>query len=385
VIPKIDAEIAEKGNFWMETSLLTDSNKTVNGDKHKPMELTSIFKHALMISFFVFVMMLLVDFIDMASKRRMSDIIRGGRLRQYTLASFLGSTPGCLGAFMNVSLYVHGMISFGAVVGGMIATSGDEAFVMLAQFPSTALALFGLLFVLGIAFAWVSDRIILIFGITTCETCIDVYCENCQPGTDIQEKIGDTFRPNNFIGHFQALSFSRFLLFVLITSFLILITTGTLGSAIWDWKRITFISLSLCTLYIIMVCPEHYLESHIWGHIIKKHLSRIFLWTFGALLFVHWGMAFWNLNTFIHDHMLWVLLVGALIGIIPESGPHLIFVMMYAQGLVPFSVLLTTSFVQDGHGMLPLLSYSLKDSVLIKVFNLVFGLLVGGVLFALGF
>jgi hypothetical protein len=96
-------------------------------------------------------------------------------------------------------------------------------------------------------------------------------------------------------------------------------------------------------------------------------------------------MAFWNLNTVIHNHMLWVLVIGALIGIIPESGPHLIFVMMYAQGIVPFSVLLTTSFVQDGHGMLPLLSYSLKDSVLIKFFNLVFGLLVGGVLFAMGF
>ena len=134
-----------------------------------------------------------------------------------------------------------------------------------------------------------------------------------------------------------------------------------------------------------MICPEHYLDSHIWGHIIKKHLCRIFLWTFGALLFVHWGMAFWNLNTFIHDNMLWVLLIGALIGIIPESGPHLVFVMMYAQGLIPFSVLFTTSFVQDGHGMLPMISYSLKDSVLIKAFNLVFGLLVGGVLFALGF
>ena len=34
-----------------------------------------------------------------------------------------GATPGCLGAFMNVSLYVHGMISFGAIVGGTIATS----------------------------------------------------------------------------------------------------------------------------------------------------------------------------------------------------------------------------------------------------------------------
>jgi len=83
--------------------------------------------------------------------------------------------------------------------------------------------------------------------------------------------------------------------------------------------------------------------------------------------------------------MIWVLLLGALMGLIPESGPHLIFVMMYAQGLIPFSVLFTTSFVQDGHGMPPLLSYSLKDSVLIKLFNITFRLLSGGVLFALGF
>src|SRR5210317_1050147 len=106
------------------------------------MEIINVFKHALVITFFVFVMMLVVDFIDSTSKGRMSEIIKGGPWRQYTLASLLGSTPGCLGAFMNVSLYVHGMISFGAIVGGMIATSGDEAFVMLAQFPLTAMALF---------------------------------------------------------------------------------------------------------------------------------------------------------------------------------------------------------------------------------------------------
>jgi len=344
-----------------------------------------VFKHALMITFFVFVMMLLVDFIEMASKGRMSGIIKGGLWKQYTLASFLGSTPGCLGAFMNVSLYVHGMISFGAIVGGMIATSGDEAFVMLSQFPGTALALFGLLFVFGIAFAWISDRIIPTLGITPCESCLDAHCEECLPGIDNQESIRNIFRPRNLIENFQSLSFTRFLLLILIVSFLILVTLGILGPSTWDWKRITFISLSLCTLYIIMVCSEHYLESHIWNHIIKRHLFRVFLWSFGALLFVHWGLAFWNLNAFIHEHILWVLLIAALMGMIPESGPHLIFVMMYAQGLIPFSVLFTTSFVQDGHGMLPLLSYSLKDSVLIKIFNLVFGLTVGSMLFALGF
>ncbi|MCD6298270.1 MAG: arsenic efflux protein [Deltaproteobacteria bacterium] len=346
--------------------------------------LLAVFKHALMITVFVFVMMLLVDFIEVASKGRMSGIIKGGRWRQYTLASFLGSTPGCLGAFMNVSLYVHGMIGFGAIVGGMIATSGDEAFVMLSQFPGTALALFVLLFVLGILFAWISDRIIPTLGITPCESCLDAHCEECLPGLDNQEKIGDIFRPANLSENFHSLSFTRFLLLILILVFLVLILTGSLGPSTWDWKRITFISLSLCTLCIITVCSEHYLESHIWDHIIKKHLFRVFLWSFGALLFVHWGLAFWNLDTFIHEHMFWVLLIGALMGIIPESGPHLIFVMMYAQGLVPFSVLLTTSFVQDGHGMLPLLSYSFKDSVLIKVFNLTFGLVVGGALFALG-
>ncbi len=349
------------------------------------MQIIFIFKHALMITFFVFVMMLLVDFIEIASKGGMSGIIKGGPWRQYTLASFLGSTPGCLGAFMNVSLYVHGLISFGAIVGGMIATSGDEAFVMLAQFPGTALALFGLLFVFGIVFAWVSDRIIPYIGFTPCEACMDAHCEECLPGKGNQESIRDIFRPANFIENIQNLGFTRFLLLVLIVSFMVLITTGTLGPPTWDWKRITFICLSVFTLVIIIICSEHYLESHIWEHIIKKHLFSVFLWSFGALLFVHWGLAFWNLDSFIHDHMMWVLLIGALMGIIPESGPHLIFVMMYAQGLIPFSVLLTTSFVQDGHGMLPLLSYSLKDSVLIKVFNLIFGLSVGSFFYVLGF
>ena len=75
-----------------------------------------------------------------------------------------------------------------------------------------------------------------------------------------------------------------------------------------------------------------------------------------------------------------MLLISVFIGVIPESGPHLVFVMLFAQGHIPFSVLLASSMVQEGHGMLPLLSYTLKDSMLIKAFNLVYGLLIGGIL-----
>ena len=349
------------------------------------MEVIDILKHALMITVFVFVMMLLVDYVDMATKSRMSRFMQGGQWRQYTLTSFFGSTPGCLGAFMNVSLYVHGMISFGAIVGGMIATSGDEAFVMLAQFPGTALVLFGLLFIFGILFAWVSDRLINVLGIVPCEACVEHHCEECLSGSDDSGMVENVPNLMNIRANFRSLSFTRFLLVALICLILVLFLSGRIGPAAWDWKRLTFVGLTLCSLFIAATTSEHYLQEHIWDHIIKKHLLRVFLWSFGALMIVHWGLSFWNLEIFIREHMMWVLLMGAVIGIIPESGPHLIFVMLYAEGVIPFSVLFTASFVQDGHGMLPLLSYSIRDSLLIKAFNLVFGITVGTVIFALGF
>ncbi len=350
-----------------------------------PIVALSVFKHALLITVFVFVMMMLVDFMDTVTQRRMTEIIKGGSWRQYSMASFLGSTPGCLGAFMNVSFYIHGTITFGALVGGMIATSGDEAFVMLAEFPRTACVLFALLFLSGIVFAWISDKITALVGIIPCESCGDHQCDHCTSGEDDATKGTDIFRPTNVFENMRSISFTRFLLLSLIGSFLILIISGRVGPESWNWKRITFVVLSVCSLYIGSVCSEHYLHAHIWNHIAKRHLLRVFFWSFGALLFVRWGLGLWNLEGYVREHMTLVLLVGALLAMIPESGPHLIFVMMYAQGLIPFSVLFTTSFVQDGHGMLPLLSFSIKDSILIKVLNLAFGLMVGGMLFLLGF
>ena len=83
--------------------------------------------------------------------------------------------------------------------------------------------------------------------------------------------------------------------------------------------------------------------------------------------------------------MIWIILIAVLIGIIPESGPHLVFVSLFASGVVPFSVLLASSLAQDGHGMLPMLSYSLRDSIIIKTYNLLFALGVGWLTFLFGF
>jgi hypothetical protein len=113
-----------------------------------------------MVTLFVFVMMMMVDYLNVLTRGKLVVIVRGGKFRQYTLTSFLGATPGCLGSFLNVSFYVRGLISFGAIVGGMIATSGDEAFVMLAMFPKTAIILFFSLFILEIIFGWLTDKFV---------------------------------------------------------------------------------------------------------------------------------------------------------------------------------------------------------------------------------
>ncbi|MDD5230861.1 MAG: putative manganese transporter, partial [Candidatus Marinimicrobia bacterium] len=80
-----------------------------------------------------------------------------------------------------------------------------------------------------------------------------------------------------------------------------------------------------------------------------------------------------------------ILVIACLVGLIPESGPHLIFVTMFARGLAPFSVLLASSIVQDGHGMLPLLAHSRRDFIRVKLINFGFGLLIGLIGLWLGF
>ncbi|MBW2335102.1 MAG: hypothetical protein JRF06_08465, partial [Deltaproteobacteria bacterium] len=119
------------------------------------------------------------------------------------------------------------------------------------------------------------------------------------------------------------------------------------------------------------------LEEHLWEHIVKVHIPRVFLWTFGALLLMYFLIDYLDLDAWITANYLTVLLIACFIGLIPESGPHMIFVTLFAQGSIPFGILLASSVVQDGHGMLPLLAESKRAFISVKIVNFVVGLIVG--------
>jgi hypothetical protein len=96
-------------------------------------------------------------------------------------------------------------------------------------------------------------------------------------------------------------------------------------------------------------------------------------------------MNYIDVQSWISTNMYVVLFIAVLVGVIPESGPHLIFVTLFAQGSIPFSILLASSISQDGHGMLPLLAESRRSFLAVKIVNVIYASIIGLTALLIGF
>ena len=261
----------------------------------------------------VTVIMTVIEFLELKFEKGIRERITGRPINQYAIASLLGAVPGCTDAFFIVSLYLHGLVGFGALVAVMLSTAGDEAFVMLSMIPEEALLIFVLCAIFGLIGGFTADRVVKWLGIETSQPCaIEFHKEE-----------------------FNA---------------------------------------------------KHFLKEHVYDHILKKHIPKLFLWIFFTMFIVDFLVNNFNLEPLISNlPELFLIIIAALLGIIPESGPHLLLLILYSKDLIPFSVLLVNTLSQDGHGLLPLLSYSLKDTIYVQIFTTSFAIVVGITLYFIGF
>jgi hypothetical protein len=330
-----------------------------------------------MITGFVFVMMLVIEYINVQSKGLWQKSLTKNKWRQYIIAGILGAIPGCLGAFTMVAMFSHRLVSFGALVTTMIATSGDEAFVMFAMFPKMALLLTVIILVVGILAGYLTDKFY------KPKKTLEKISSNMFPLHD--EPECKCFEKDKIWIHLFHPSLYRLTIAIIILSLIAGIATGLLAGNLEIWMKLSVILAFLFSLFIVLTVPNHFIKEHIWEHIVKMHLPRIFLWVFGTILFMHFLMNYIDVQAFISANMFVVLLVAVLIGIIPESGPHLIFVTLFAQGSIPFSILLASSISQDGHGMLPMLAESKRSFLAVKIVNMIYAFIVGLSTLLLGF
>ena len=373
-----------------------------------------IIRNSILITGLVVIMMMMIESLNIESKGLFFKGLRKTKIGQVVIASLLGSIPGCMGGFATVSLYTHRMFSFGALVAMMIASSGDEAFVMLAMIPEQALIIFAVLFVLAIAVGIITDKIYDRVHAKKCglhdhEECgVHADCDGFEVHEHVEPEHGHAKR------HF---GWKRISMLVGLALFIAALGTGRLGHdhsaheghehdghvhtevcdhhdhahvhahdhghghtinlLSEDWMNVLFAGLSVIMLVVLIFASDHFVEEHLWNHIVKKHLPAIFAWTFGVLLVLGVVLHFVDIDNWISDNTALMILLATLIGIIPESGPHMIFVTLFAAGIVPFPVLLASSISQDGHAGIPLLAESKKSFAWAKLINCFIALAAG--------
>ena len=367
-------------------------------------------RNSVLITGIVIIMMMMIESFNLESHSRFFNRVKGSSFRQVLLAALLGSIPGCIGGFATVSLYSRRLLSFGALTAMMIASAGDEAFVMLAMMPDKALWIFALLFVIavfsGIAIDWIM------------KTCHPERSEGS--GSEQRKKVTDSSLPLRMtapqikmtpqqIGPTaggkedamaekdgqdtgrRSLTWQRLVLTGAIALFAIALAAGWMehDHAVPETGQIHLNLLSewwmnlifaiLCIVMVVIMCfrSDSFIKETLWHHVLQKHLPNIFAWTFGVLLAIGLLSEYIDLNTWVSDNPALMILLAVAIGIIPESGPHLIFVTLYASGLVPLPVLLASSISQDGHSSLPLLAEDKKSFAYAKLLNCLIALIVG--------
>jgi len=311
-------------------------------------EVYNLFLKSIMISGFVFIMMVMIEYINVQSKGVWQKHLTGNKWKQYFIAGLLGALPGCLGAFTVVALFSHQLFSLTII-----------------------------LFVVGILAGYITDKFYHPKGILK-----EISGQNLVLHEESNCKC---FQKDKIWHYLLHPSLYRLLVSIGIILLMVGLLTGVLSGKADLWIKITLMLTFAFSLFIVITVPDHFLKEHIWNHIVKVHLPRIFLWVFGILLVMHFLTLYINVEDWISNNMFIVLLLAILIGVIPESGPHLIFVTLFAAGTIPFSILLASSISQDGHGMLPMLAESKKGFVAVKVINMIYALVVGGIGLLIGF
>lgn len=249
----------------------------------------------------VIALMFAIEALNISTHGGMFSFMHRSRFGQVLFASLFGVIPGCIGGYFTVSMYSKKMFSFGALLAMAIATTGDEAFVMLASFPKESALIFAGLFMGALVCGWAYDRF-----------------DSSYIARDAAECDCD------------------------------------------DMEEV----------------KEHSTLKHKLMHT-AKHGLRIFLWTFGVMALVGLAEQFVDMESWVNDNVVLMVFMAALIGCIPQSGPHLVFVTLYAAGVLPLPILLASCVSQDGHAGLPLIAASEKDFFRLKGIKFTLGATVG--------
>lgn len=382
---------------------------------------------AFIITTVVIMMMMLIEFVNAKTHGKLLVLIKKYPNLQILFAALIGLIPGCVGIFAVVSLYTHRLVTFGALLAAAIATFGDEAFLMFSLIPRQTVWICLILFGLAVIAGYCAD----FFLRKKKDSIVD-------SGHDFEIHTEDhhhahSHKETKVRYAWKNISWHRILVILLTVFFVTGILTGFLGHdhdfadsfslsnshteceiandhdhqhddckghnhdyehnhhahshSPFEGENLIFLIVGFLTLILVLGVNNHFLEEHIWGHVIKKHFLKIFLWVFAIMLLVKLLGFLIPIETLSYHSWgkIILLMIALLIALIPESGPNLIILFLFIDGIAPFSTLLANSILQEGHGGLPLIAENPKSFLWIKAIKFVIALIVGLLGYWIGF
>ncbi len=350
---------------------------------------------------FVGAVLLLFGYINFRKSGKFLAAIEKSKRFQPLIGGVLGLTPGCGGAIFVMPLFFKKSVTFGTVVATLMATMGDAAFVLIATKPLHYLVVSGLALFIGTITGYLVDltslgdkilekydeRMLILKGARSNQNDI-----KAPPMTPVEKK-----RSNFFNYLFWSLISVGLLLGIMDLmqidiNELILPNLGEIIGVLGTSLAIFLVFKGKKFLRDDTPEAEEAKVNSLKRTFIEnaQETAFVIMWVFVGFL----AYEFFTLGVGAGDYAAgeqiiesWLLatgfiaiIIGVAVGVIPGCGPQIIFVTLFANGLVPFSALLANAISQDGDALFPLIAIDRRSALWATLVNkfpaLVFALIV---------
>lgn len=310
---------------------------------------------------------------------------------QVPVAALLGGLPGCGGAIIVVTQFVHGKVGFGALVAVLISTMGDASFLLLASEPKTAALVFAVSMVSGIVFGYLIE---VIHG--------KEFLKSTATEADIQDTVHHRCQGSQGARREWRLSgvWSLMLLPGIVLGILSAFQVE-LDELFGSWAVYQpatwfgFIGALLCLLIWFRQPPSYswaaaYDSSNTSAkqllNMVANETSFVSAWVITGFLVFELAVHFtgFDMTALFSELGYLTILLAVLVGFIPGCGPQIIMTTLYLQGMVPLSAQLANAISNDGDALFPALALAPKASLYATMYSAVPAVLVGYLVFFMG-
>ncbi len=289
------------------------------------------------------------------------------------IAAFMGALPGCGGAIIVITQYVSGRLGFGSMVAVLTATMGDAAFLLIAREPQTALLVYAISLLVGIASGFVVEAI---HG-----------KDFLRKELESEPEFTDSVEQPNVLG------LIKFPWLILMIPGLALGTANALqiNSDVWFGDFALYkptLWLGFCGAYLCVIMwglnPNSGPSTvNLSGKMVETqglqtHLERVVIdtnfvtvWVIMAFLTFELSIL-WSGFDLKNIFEVWhpvVPLMAVLIGFIPGCGPQILVTTFYLNGMLPFSAQLGNAISNDGDALFPAIALAPKTAILATLYT----------------